>query len=93
MKQYTGMYISRPTLAEEGFKAVIADIEKIFTERGGKILEVNEWGLKELAYEIEDFKKGYYVKFLVEASNEAVEEYDRVCNIKEDIIRHILVKE
>jgi len=93
MKQYTGMYIIRPTLAEEGFKAVIADIEKIFTERGGKILEVNEWGLKELAYEIEDFKKGYYVKFLVEASNEAVEEYDRVCNIKEDIIRHILVKE
>ena len=81
------------SLAEEGFKAVIADIEKIFTERGGKILEVNEWGLKELAYEIEDFKKGYYVKFLVEASNEAVEEYDRVCNIKEDIIRHILVKE
>ena len=93
MKQYTGMYIIRPTLAEEGIKAVIADVEKIFTERGGKILEVNEWGMKELAYEIEDFKKGYYVKFLVEASNEAVEEYDRVCNIKEDIIRHILVKE
>lgn len=93
MKQYTGMYIIRPTLAEEGIKAVIADVEKIFTERGGKILEVNEWGMKELAYEIEDFKKGYYVKFLVEASNESVEEYDRVCNIKEDIIRHILVKE
>ena len=93
MKQYTGMYIIRPTLAEEGFKAVIADIEKIFTERGGKILEVNEWGLKELAYEIEDFKKGYYVKFVVNANNEAVAEYDRICNIKEDIIRHILVKE
>ena len=44
-------------------------------------------------HEIEDFKKGYYVKFLVEAGNDAVEEYDRVCNIKEDIIRHILVKE
>ena len=93
MKQYTGMYIIRPTLAEEGIKAVIADVEKVFTDRGGKILEVNEWGMKDLAYEIEDFKKGYYVKFLVEAGNDAVEEYDRVCNIKEDIIRHILVKE
>ena len=93
MKRYTGMYIIRPTLADEGIKAVIADVEKVFTDRGGKILEVNEWGMKDLAYEIEDFKKGYYVKFLVEAGNDAVEEYDRVCNIKEDIIRHILVKE
>lgn len=93
MKQYTGMYIIRPTLEEEGIKAVISDIEKIFTDRGGKILEVNEWGLRELAYEIEDFKKGYYVKFLVEAGVDAVDEYDRICNIKEDIIRHILVRE
>lgn len=93
MRQYTGMYIIRPTLDEEATKAVIADIEKVFTDRGGKILEVNEWGIRELAYEIEDFNKGYFVKFLVEAGNDAVEEYDRICNIKEDIIRHILVKE
>lgn len=93
MKQYTGMYIIRPTLEEGAVKAVIADVEKIFTDKGGKVLEVNEWGIKELAYEIDDFKKGYYVKFKVEATIEAVEEYDRICNIKEDIIRHILVKE
>ena len=61
--------------------------------KGGKVLEVNEWGMRELAYEIEDFTKGYYVKFTVEADNEAVLEYDRICNIKEDIIRHILVKD
>ncbi len=93
MNQYTGMYIIRPTATEENIKAVIADIEKVFTDRGGKILELAEWGMRDLAYEINDFKKGYYVKFLVEASKEAVAEYDRVCNIKEDIIRHILVKE
>ena len=93
MKQYTGMYIIRPTLAEEGYQAVIADINALFESKGGKVLEVNEWGMRELAYEIEDFTKGYYVKFTVEADNEAVLEYDRICNIKEDIIRHILVKD
>ena len=46
-----------------------------------------------MAYEINDFRKGYYVKFVVNATKEAVAEYDRICNIKEDIIRHILVKE
>lgn len=92
MKEYTGMYIIRPTANEEQIKAVIADIENIFTAKGGKVLSVEEWGLKDLAYEINDFKKGYYVKFTVEAGVDSVEEYDRVCNIKEDVIRHILVK-
>lgn len=93
MKQYTGMYIIRPTLTDEGYQAVIADINALFEAKGGKVLEVNEWGMRELAYEIDDFTKGYYVKFTVEADNEAVSEYDRICNIKEDIIRHILVKD
>ena len=93
MKTYTGMYIIRPTLTEEGYQAVIADINAIFTNNGGSIQEVNEWGIRDLAYEIDDLKKGYYVKFVVNATNEAVAEYDRICNIKEDIIRHILVKE
>ena len=93
MNTYTGMYIVRPNLTEEATKAVIADINEMFVKKGAKITEVNEWGMKDLAYEINDFKKGYYVKFVVEANNEAVAEYDRICNIKEDIIRHILVKE
>ena len=93
MKTYTGMYIIRPTLTEDGFKAVVAEINDLFVEKGGKVLEVAEWGVKDLAYEINDFKKGYYVKFVVEANNEAVAEYDRICNIKEDIIRHILVRD
>ena len=70
MKTYTGMYIIRPTLTEDGFKAVVSEMTNLFTEKGCKVLEVSEWGVKDLAYEINDFKKGYYVKFVVEANNE-----------------------
>ena len=93
MRKYTGMYILKPTLTEEEIKGLVAELGAIFTEKGGEILSVEEWGLKELAYEINDFSKGYYVKFTVNANNEAVAEYDRVCNIKEAVIRHILVKD
>lgn len=93
MTKYTAMFIIRPTLAEEGFKEVIADISKIFTDHESNVLEVKEWGMKDLAYEIEDFKKGYYVLLKVEANSDAVAEYNRVCNISEDIIRHIIVKD
>lgn len=93
MKQYKGMFIIRPTLAEEGYKQVIADLAKLFEDNASRVLEVNEWGMKELAYEIEDFKKGYYVVFVAEATPQAVAEYNRVCNIREDILRHIIVAE
>ena len=42
MKQYTGMYIIRPTLTDEGYQAIIADINALFESKGGKVLEVNE---------------------------------------------------
>ncbi len=93
MRKYTGMYILKPTLTEEEIKANVAELNELFTSRGGEILSEEEWGLKELAYEINDFSKGYYVKFTVSANNDAVAEYDRICNIKETVIRHILVKD
>lgn len=93
MNQYTGMFIIRPTLTDEGYKAVVADITKLFADQQSQVIEVKEWGMKDMAYEIEDFKKGYYVVFKVNATPEAVFEYDRICNIREDIIRHILVKD
>lgn len=93
MNKYDAMYIIAPTIDEEARKSLIAEINAIFTSRGTSEVKVNEWGSRKLAYEIDDFKEGYYVDLEFESdSNEALLEYDRVCNIKEAIIRHIVVK-
>jgi small subunit ribosomal protein S6 len=52
---------------------------------------VDEWGMRDLAYEINDFKKGYYVVLDVVASTDAITEVNRVIKIKEDVIRHIVI--
>ncbi len=93
MKLYKGMYIVRPDLTEDQYKVVIEEISKIFTDNGSTITKLDVWGMRDLAYEINDFRKGYYVVFLVDATPAAVAEYDRLANIREDIIRHIIVKE
>ena len=93
MKKYLGMYIVRPDFTEEQIDALIEEINAVFTNDGGEILEVQKWGMRDLAYLINDFNKGYYVKFFVNANNAAVSEFDRICNIKEEVIRHILVKD
>lgn len=93
MTKYEVMYIVRPTVEGEDLKKVINDINNIFTSRGSKINETKELGLKDLAYEIEGFKKGFYVWMSVEANNDAVNEYNRVVRINENIIRDIIVND
>ena len=93
MKKYEVMYILRPTLDAEGIKAQVENVNTIFTSNGSKVLETKEWGFRELAYEIERNKKGYYVWMLVEATVEALNEFNRIAGYSEDIIRHIVVKD
>lgn len=93
MNKYKGMYIIRPDRTEDQFKVVVEEMNKVFTDNNSEILSVDVWGLRDMAYEINDFRKGYYVVFTTNATAEAITEYDRIANIREDIIRHIIVRD
>jgi small subunit ribosomal protein S6 len=91
MRKYDVMYIIRPSVEPEARKALIEELNAIMTSRGTVKLTVNEWGIRDLAYEIADLKKGYYVVLDVEMETDAVKELDRVMGLKETILRHIIV--
>lgn len=93
MKKYEVMYILRPTLDIDQVKLNISNLSNVLTNNGATIKELKEIGLKELAYEIDKHKKGYYVWLLTEAGPEAVNELNRIIAINENVIRHIIVKE
>ncbi len=93
MKKYELMYIANPQLDPEALKTLIADLNNVVTNNGGTILALKEIGLKDLAYEINKHRKGYYVWMLVETTPEGIAEYKRVIQITESVIRHIEVKE
>ncbi|HOP57519.1 MAG TPA: 30S ribosomal protein S6 [Bacillota bacterium] len=91
MRKYEIMYIIRPTVEAEARKALIEEMNKILTDQGAADIAVNEWGMRELAYEIDDCKKGYYVVLSLNAEPAATMEADRVMKIKEDVLRHIII--
>ena len=93
MKKYELMYIANPQLDPEALKTLIADLNNVVTNNGGTILALKEIGLKDLAYEINKHRKGYYVWLHVEATPAAVAEFNRVVRITEEVIRFIVVKE
>lgn len=93
MTKYEIMYVIRPTVLEDDRKALIEELNTIFTSRGAEVTNVNEWGMKDLAYEIEKHRKGYYVVLDVVSNDEARIEFDRVVRIKEDVIRYLILKD
>ena len=93
MKKYEVMYIIRPELDEDAKKALVEEINNVFVNKASTVEKVDEWGLRDLAYEIKGCTKGYYVVLNVNATSEAIDEFTRVANIKENIIRYIAVAE
>ena len=92
MRKYEIMYIIRPTVLEDDRNALIAELNEIFTSRGAEILLQDEWGMKDLAYEIQKHRKGYYVVLNVLTNDEARNEFDRIVKIRETVIRHLIIR-
>ena len=65
----------------------------VLTTNGATVTDVKEMGQRELAYEIKDFKNGYYYVITLEASDDkAINEFDRLALISGDMIRHLITK-
>ncbi len=93
MRKYEIMYIIRPNIEEEAQTALVERFNTVLTENGAEIAESKVWGKRRLAYEINDFRDGTYMLVKVSSNPEAVQEFERLAKINEDIIRHIVVKE
>lgn len=93
MNKYEIMYIIRPDMEEEAQKSLIERFSKILTDNGAEITKVDEKGKKRLAYEINDYRDGYYVVINFSSGNEAVNEFDRLAKFSDDIVRHMIIRD
>lgn len=93
MKKYEIMYIVKPTLGEEEIQKINENLKKALTSKNANIVDFQELGQKELAYEINKFKSGSYFLCIVESENdEATKEFDRLARISNDVIRHLIIR-
>ena len=92
MRKYEIMFIVRPDLEEAAMKKVVEDMKTAVESNGAKVLDTKEMGQKDLAYEMNKYKTGYYFLFTIETeSDKATKEFDRLSLISEDILRHLIV--
>ncbi len=90
MTNYELMFIIDPTLEDETKKATIEAVKGII-ENEGEVVDVDEWGLRKMAYQIQKKSEGYYVVVTFKAQPTLPKELDRRLRISDNVMRHIIV--
>jgi len=92
MKKYEGVIIFTPGMEEEARNTVFERFKGII-ESNGTIDNIDEWGTRKLAYEINDYTEGYYIVVKFQATPDVLNEFDRVAKITDSIVRHMIIRE
>lgn len=93
MRKYETIFILNPAFDEEAVKINIEKFKGVIENGGGTVDNVDFWGKRKLAYEINKNTEGYYTLVNFSANPELPKELDRVFRITDGVIRHIIVKE
>ena len=88
-EKYEVLYVLNPNLNEEETQAVVEKF-KTLIEQNGTIDEMEEWGKRKLAYEINYLSEGYYVLVKFTSSPEFPAELDRILGITDGVIRSLV---
>ena len=92
MPLYESVIICRQDITKNQLDVIISDFKKIIENEKGKILSEEYWGLKNLAYEINKYKKAHYNMLIIETLPDKIEEFERKLRLHEDIIRFMTIK-
>ena len=84
--KYEVLYIIDATIGEEATAALVEKF-KAMVEAEGTLTNIDEWGKRRLAYEINDLTEGYYVLMNMETKPEFPAELERVMKITEGVMR------
>ena len=93
MKQYETMYIIKSNLDDAARTALVEQMHGIITSFGGTIDNVDDWGMRDFAYEIDDMTKGYYVVVTYSVEVEGLNEFKRLMGLNPDIVRSMTINQ
>lgn len=92
MKAYELLFFVDPTITDEARAGVMKRIEIALTENGGQVDNVDNWGKRKLAYEIDKLTEGDYTLVNFHADPTQIAELDRVLRINDAVKRHMIVR-
>lgn len=92
MRDYETLLLLSPEMTAEERNGVVSNLSSIVEREQGKMLNVDEWGMRDLAYHVKKQGRGYYIRLEYAAPGKAVEELERNIRITDGIFKFLTVK-
>lgn len=92
MKQYELLVVFKPNADSEEVDKLINKVSADAETLGGKTDSVDKVGRKKLAYEIQNFRDGYFCNMLISLPEEKVAEFRRQLRLNDNILRTMLLE-
>ena len=92
MNKFEAVFIFNPDLATNILEQEISNIKSKLTSLSAKIINEEDWGLRDLSYSINKFNKAFYKFLQIEANGEIFRDISKELNQSEKLMRHIFIK-
>ena len=92
MRKYELMSVFKPNLDAEEVDKIIEKINSIITEFGGSVESVDKAGRKKLAYDIQNFRDGYFTTTILSLPADKVAEFKRQLRLNDNILRTMFME-
>ena len=93
MNKYELAVVVSAKLEDDARAEVTEKVKALVTRFGGNITDVDEWGKKRLAYEIQKMREAYYYFIHFESETTTPAEIEQRIRIMDGVIRYLCVKQ
>ena len=92
MNKFEAVLLISPETSDNLINQNIKTFEDIITNNSGKITNTEDWGLRDLSYDIKNFKKAFYKYFQLEINGNNIQKIAKTLNQNDNILRHLFIK-
>ena len=92
MRTYEVVFVAAPTLTTEELDSFIAHIQGVVEGKNGKIVKLDNWGKRSLAYRIKKYREAYYVVLTIEGDGAVIAEMERRFRVTDHVVRFLSVR-
>ena len=92
MRKFETMLLLSPELSADNREGIINALTAIIEREKGVMVEVDNWGMRDLAYPVRKLMRGYYVRLVYNAPAELIAELERIVRITDGIFKFVTVK-
>jgi small subunit ribosomal protein S6 len=92
MRRYETLFVLQPELPEAQVRETLDRVRRLIEGMGGQVAEIQDWGIRELAYPIRKQSRGTYILTQYTASPAIVTELERTLKLADEVLRFISVR-